>query len=96
MQRIVLSDIIEDTDKNCLNEKLKEPKSSRKSGVQKDIKNYCIVISDYDNSSKIEVRNYSVKFQSRKIDKLKKNNNLSKYFLNNNRSEEHTSELQSR
>ena len=87
MQRIVLSDTLEEKNKDDFNEKEKAPKSSRKSGVQKNIKNYCIVISDYDNSSKIEAKyNYSVKIQPRKIDKLKKNNNLSKYFLNNNES----------
>ena len=89
MQRIVLSDIIEEKKKDDPNEneKGKAPKSSRKTGIQNNIKNYCIVISDYDNSSRIEAKyNYSVKIQPRKIDKLKKNNNLSKYFLNNNES----------
>ena len=89
MQRIVLPDIIDEKNKDGLNENGKEkaPKSSRKSGIQKNIENYCIVISDYDNSSKIEVKyNCSVKIQPRKIDKLKKNNNLSRYFLNNNES----------
>ena len=87
MQRIVLSEEIEEEKKDDFNEKEKAPKSSRKSGVQKNIKNYCIVISDYDNSSKIEAKyNYTVKIQPRKIHKLKKNNNLSKYFLNNNES----------
>ena len=87
MQRIVLSEEIEEEKKDDFNEKQTAPKSSRKSGVQKNIKNYCIVISDYDNSSKIEAKyNYTVKIQPRKIDKLKKNNNLSKYFLNNNES----------
>ena len=51
----------------------------------KNFKNYCIVVSDYDDASKDEINiNYSVKFESRKIDKIKKNKNLSKYFLNNN------------
>ena len=86
MQRIVLSDIIDEKNKDDPYEEEKAPKSSRKLGTQKNIKNYCIVISDYDNSSKIEAKyNYSVKIQPRKMDKLKKNNNLSKYFLNNNK-----------
>ena len=84
MQRIILSDIIDEKNRDDPKENEKAPKSSRKSGIQKNIKNYCIIISDYDNSSKIEAKyNYSVKIQPRKIDKLKKNNNLSKYFLNN-------------
>ena len=82
MQRIVLSDIIEENNKDDFTKKEKEPKSRRKSGTQKN-KYYCIVVSDYDDSSKIEEKyNFSVKFQPRKIDKLKKNNNLSTYILN--------------
>ena len=84
LQRIVLSDIIEEKVKDIPNEREKEPKSSRKSGIQNKVTNYCIVISDYDNSSRIEAKyNYSVNIKPRKIDKLKKNHNLSKYFLNN-------------
>ena len=87
LQRIVLSDIIEEKVKDIPNEREKEPKSSRKSGIQNKVTNYCIVISDYDNSSRIEAKyNYSVNIKPRKIDKLKKNNNLSKYFLNNSES----------
>ena len=84
MQRIVLSDNIEENNKDDFTKKEKEPKSRRKSGTQKN-KYYCIVVSDYDDSSKIEEKyNFSVKFQPRKVDKLKKNNNLSTYILNNN------------
>ena len=84
LPRIVLSDIIEEKVKDIPNEREKELKSSRKSGIQNKVTNYCIVISDYDNSSRIEAKyNYSVNIKPRKIDKLKKNHNLSKYFLNN-------------
>lgn len=84
MQRIVLSDKIEErNEKSEFNEK-EQNKRNRKSGVQK-IANYCIVISDYDDLSKDEIKfNYTVKHRSRKLDNLKKNKNLSKYFLNNN------------
>ena len=73
MQKIILSDIIEEKEKDCFNEKGKKSKSRRKSGINKKNTNYCIVISDYDNSSKLEVKyNYSVQFKLRKIDKSKK------------------------
>ena len=93
MQKIVLNDVIENNDKNDKNNEKDENNtkvkrrtiSRRKSGTLKNFKNYCIVVSDYDDASKDEIKiNYSVKFESRKIDKIKKNKNLSKYFLNNN------------
>ena len=87
LQKIILSDIIEEKEKDNFNEKGKKSKSRRKSGIHEKNTNYSIVISDYDNSSKLEVKyNYSVQFKPRKLDKSKKNNNLSKYFLNNNES----------
>ena len=99
MQKIVLNDIIENNDKNDENYEKDENNtkvkgrriSRRKSGTLKNFKNYCIIVSDYDDASKDEIKiNYSVKFESRKIDKIKKNKNLSKYFLNNNNNESKT------
>ena len=59
-------------------------KSRRNSGTTNNIKNYCIVISDYDDDSKNEIKfHYSVKHQPRKLGDFKKNKNLSKYFLSN-------------
>ena len=92
MQKIVLNDIIETNDKDENNEKDENNTkvkgrriSRRKSGTLKNFENYCIIVSDYDDASKDEIKiNYSVKFEPRKIDKIKKNKNLSKYFLNNN------------
>ena len=99
MQKIVLNDIIENNDKNEENNEKDENNtkvkgrriSRRKSGTLKNFKNYCIIVSDYDDASKDEIKiNYSVKFEPRKIDKIKKNKNLSKYFLNNNNNESKT------
>ena len=98
MQKIVLNDIIETNDKDENNEKDENNTkvkgrriSRRKSGTLKNFENYCIIVSDYDDASKDEIKiNYSVKFEPRKIDKIKKNKNLSKYFLNNNNNESKT------
>ena len=91
LERIVLSDIIETNDNN--NSKRGSTKNSdrnkrKRKSEKPTIKNYCIIISDYDDESKNEKKyNYSVKFEPRKIEEIKQNNKtLSKYFLNNQQS----------
>lgn len=89
MQRIILSDIIEnnenDINKSENNEKEHKPKSGRKSANHSN--NFCIIISDYDDATKDEIKlNYTVKFAPRKLDHIKKNNHLNKYFINNKES----------
>ena len=93
LERLILCDEIEKIE-NIDNEikdespqsKLKKKlnKSRRKSGTHSKVKNYCIIVSDYDDESKNEIKfHYTVKHQPRKLENLKKKNNLSKYFLNN-------------
>ena len=89
MERIILSDII-DNNENDNNKKEKNEKESRRRSRRKSVKhdnNFCIIISDYDDATKDEIKlNYTVKFAPRKLDRIKKNNNLNKYFINNNES----------
>ena len=94
LEKIILSDEIENNNKNVNIVKeepkpqgIKRKKSRRNSGTgtHKDIKNYCIVISDYDDDSKNEIKfHYSVKHHPRKLENFKKNKNLGIYCLNNN------------
>ena len=94
LERIVLSDIIETNENNNNNNSKRgstknSDRNKRKRKSEKPtIKNYCIIITDYDDESKNEKKyNYSVKFEPRKIEEIKnKNKTLSKYFLNNQQS----------
>ena len=93
LERIVLSDIIETNENNNNNSKRGSTKNSdrnkrKRKSEKPTIKNYCIIITDYDDESKNEKKyNYSVKFEPRKIEEIKQNNKtLSKYFLNNQQS----------
>ena len=96
MKKMVLSDTIENNENNENDENDKvqgRSKSRRKSGgLLKNFKNYCIIVSDYDDASKEAIKiNYSVKFMPRKINRIEKNKNLSKYLLNNkNESKKHS------
>ncbi len=84
LEKIVLSDIIEnENEKNTeiSSPTFKRKKSRRNSG--QIAKTYCIIVSNYDDKTQDEKKyNYSVKHTPRKIKDLKKNKNLSKYFLN--------------
>ena len=96
MQKMVLSDTIEKEenvkDNKDNNEKeQKQKQKPRRSGNYSNVSNFCIIVSDYDDASKNEVKfNYSVKLAPRKIDNIKKNKNLSKYFINNKLSKSQT------
>ena len=93
MQKMVLSDIIEKDEKNKdnNNDEKEQKIKPRRSGNYNNVSNFCIIVSDYDDASKNEVKyNYSVKLAPRKIDNMKKNKNLSKYFINNNLSKSKT------
>ena len=87
LERLILCDEIENNDNIIEKPKpqvIKQKKKRRNSGTNKNISNYCIVISDYDDDSKNEIKfHYSVKHQPRKLENFKKNKNLSKYFLSN-------------
>lgn len=89
MEKIVLTDIIENNE-NKDSEQANKRGNRRKSGTQNNnsnIKNYFIVVTNYDDETQNEKKyNFSVKPQARKINNLKKNKNLSKYFSNNNNS----------
>ena len=83
-----MTDIIENNE-NKDSEQSNKRGNRRKSGTQNknNIKNYFIVVTNYDDETQNEKKyNYSVKPQARKINNLKKNKNLSKYFSNNNNS----------
>ena len=93
MKKMVLSDTIEKEEKNKDNNEKEKKKDNnekeknlkpRRSGNYNNTSNFCIIVSDYDDASKDEVKyNYSVKLLPRKIDNMKKSKNLSTYFLNN-------------
>lgn len=87
LEKIVLTDIIENNE-NKDSEQANKRGNRRKSGTQNNnIKNYFIVVTNYDDETQNEKKyNFSVKPQARKINNLKKNKNLSKYFSNNNNS----------
>ena len=98
LERIVLSDVIVNDDEMNDNLYIKETqcdkKSSntkksynnrRKSGAPKNfLKNYCIVVSNYDDETIQEkTYNFTVKNSARKLSSNpKKNKHLSKYFNN--------------
>ena len=88
LEKIILTDIIEKNENNIKNsEQINKRGDRRKSGTQNNnnIKNYFIVVTNYDDETQNEKKyNFSVKPQSRKLNNIKKNKNLSKYFSNNN------------
>lgn len=90
LEKIVLTDIIENNE-NKDSEQANKRGNRRKSGTQNNnsnIKNYFIVVTNYDDETQNEKKyNFSVKPQARKINNLKKNKNLSKYFSNRAKSE---------
>ena len=88
LEKIILTDIIDKNDNNIKDsEQIDKKVTRRKSGTQNNnnIKNYFIVITNYDDETQNEKKyNFSVKPQARRLNNLKKNKNLSKYFSNNN------------
>ena len=82
LEKIVLSDIIEnENNKEDSPTKIRRNNSKRK--MSKASKNYCIIVSNYDDKTQDEKKyNYTVKYVPRKLKGLKKNKNLNKYFLN--------------
>ncbi len=93
LERIVLSDVIEDnesynvTGQSCsVNNDIKSNRNNRrrKSNTQKDLKSYCIIISNYDDETSTKQQfHFTVKNSARKLNvNLKKNRNLSKYCSN--------------
>lgn len=94
LERIILSDVIE-ADEYCTmqddtcptNDNINNSKTigkRRKSNTQKNLKNYCIIISNYDDeTSEKKQFNFSVRNTARKLNNnIKKNKNLSKYCSN--------------
>lgn len=94
LERIILSDVIE-ADESCTvqedtcptNDNINNSKSidkRRKSNTQKNLKNYCIIISNYDDETSTKKQfNFSVRNTARKLNNnIKKNKNLSKYCSN--------------
>ena len=93
LERIILSDVIEADESYTVqeatcptNENINNSKSikRRKSNTQKNLKNYCIIISNYDDETSTKKQyNFSVRNTARKLNNsLKKNKNLSKYCSN--------------
>ena len=94
LERIVLSDVIEDDEtynipgQSCpVNNDIKSSRSNnkrRKSNTQKDLKKYCIIISNYDDETSTKQQfHFTVKNSARKLNvNLKKNRNLSQYCSN--------------
>ena len=93
LERIILSDVIEADESYTVqeatcptNENINNSKSMkrRKSNTQKNLKNYCIIISNYDDETSTKKQyNFSVRNTARKLNNsLKKNKNLSKYCSN--------------
>lgn len=88
LERIVLSDVIEKDDNNTMKDSIElnnKDNKRRKSGTQKNLKNYCIIITNYDDDTIEEKKyNFTVKNDARKLNNnVKKNKNLSKYYNNN-------------
>ena len=82
LEKIVLSDIIEN-ENNIEDSTPKIKRNNSKRKMTKGPKNYCIIVSNYDDKTQDEKKfNYTVKYAPRKLKGLKKNKNLCKYFLN--------------
>lgn len=88
LEKIILTDIIEKNENNLkISDQINQSRDRRKSGTHNNnnIKNYFIVVTNYDDETQNEKKyNFSVKPQARKLNNIKKNKNLSKYFSNNN------------
>lgn len=95
LEKIILTDIIEKNELKNENdikdsEQINKRGNRRKSDTQNNnnIKNYFIVVTNYDDETQNEKKyNFSVKPQARRLNNLKKNKNLSKYFSNNDNSQ---------
>lgn len=88
LERIVLSDVIENDDNNTMKDSIElnnKNNKRRKSGTPKNLKNYCIIITNYDDDTIEEKKfNFTVKNDARRLNNnVKKNKNLSKYYNNN-------------